>query len=119
MISGQCHCGNVHIAIPKMTPTATSCNCSICYRLGAIWGHLTEQEVQITVGDAPLKSYSHGDNMIRFHHCSECGCQTHYSCVESGPDARLSVNYRMFDPTMLEQTQVRQLDGADTWQFIE
>ncbi|MDN3681302.1 aldehyde-activating protein [Vibrio tapetis subsp. quintayensis] len=119
MISGQCHCGNVQISIPTATQTATSCNCSICFRVGAIWGHLTEQEVEVTVKSAPLSSYSHGDHLIRFHHCSVCGCHTHYTSVDSSPTSRLSVNYRMFAPTLLDDIIVRKFDGAGTWQFIE
>lgn len=118
MIKGSCHCGNVQLSIPELTETATSCNCSICSRYGAIWGYFTLANVDITIGINGINSYCHGDKQIIFHSCNLCGCTTHYSSTSPSPDSRLAVNYRMFKAFFSSSTRIRLFDGADTWQFI-
>ena len=39
MIAGSCHCGAVKIAVAEAPATVTSCNCSICRRLGTLWAY--------------------------------------------------------------------------------
>ena len=34
MLVGSCHCGAVTIELPSAPEKATSCNCSLCRRLG-------------------------------------------------------------------------------------
>lgn len=118
MIKGSCHCGNIQLSIPELTETATSCNCSICSRYGAIWGYFDESEVEVTVGSFGIHSYCHGDRSINFNRCSQCGCMTHYTMVEKEPDSKLAVNYRMFPSDLTAQLHIRLFDGADTWSFI-
>ena len=47
-----------------------------------------------------------------------CGCVTHWEAVRPGPNSRIGVNTRNFDPSQLGQVRVRLLDGADTWKFL-
>lgn len=119
MIQGQCHCGNVQLTIPKLTETGTSCTCSICSRYASIWGYFNESEVQVFIGEQGISSYCHGDKTINFNRCNQCGCITHYTCVDPTPTSKLAVNYRMFPNTVLQKMTVRLFDGADTWQFLE
>lgn len=119
MIQGQCHCGNVKLSIPQLTENATSCNCSICSRYAAVWGYFTESDVQTSVGDQGISSYSYGDKMINFNRCNQCGCITHYTSTNPSPSSRVAVNYRMFNSDMLGQVNIRYFDGADTWQYLE
>lgn len=119
MFQGRCHCGNVELFIPRLTATGTSCTCSICSRYASVWGYFTESEVQIKLGKYGLTSYSHGDRMINFNHCTKCGCITHYTSTDSTPNARLAVNYRMFPASTLQNIKVRVFDGADTWRYLD
>ncbi|USD64036.1 aldehyde-activating protein [Vibrio sp. SCSIO 43136] len=119
MHTGQCHCGNVTISISKVTPTAVSCNCSICHRYAAIWGFFTEKEVSLDVGSVGLDTYCHGDKMINFNRCKGCGVVTHYTSTQPSPEARFAVNYRIFHREVLDITKIRLFDGADSWEFIE
>ncbi len=61
MIKSQCHCGNIKLQLPQLTENATSCNCSICARYGAIWGYFTRTDVKVTVGESGFSACSHGD----------------------------------------------------------
>ena len=119
MIRGQCHCGNIQLSIPKLTETATGCNCSICHRYAAIWGFYTESEVVVTVGEDGMSSYSYGDRQISFNRCSRCGCITHYTSTTPTEHTRLAVNYRMFPAGVVEQVKVRKFDGADSWRYLD
>jgi hypothetical protein len=119
MHKGHCHCGNVQLKIPHLSERAVSCNCSICSRYASIWGHFTESEVSVEIGPKGISAYSHGDKMINFNHCNECGCITHYTSTKPSPTARLSVNYRMFGHEIVQQLNIRHFDGADTWEFLD
>ena len=48
MLESSCHCGAVTIAIAVDTPPAevTSCNCSICRRLGSLWAYYEPAQVR-------------------------------------------------------------------------
>jgi hypothetical protein len=119
MYSGQCHCGNVTLTIRRLTNVATKCNCSLCRRYAALWGYLTEPEVNIAVGKYELKSYEHGDKCISFQHCSNCGCVTHYTSTPQSRSDRVAVNYNMFSGDLIEAIQIRYFDGADSWEYIQ
>jgi hypothetical protein len=48
MLLGTCHCGAVTIRLPSIPEKATSCNCSLCRRLGGLWAYYEFGTVQIT-----------------------------------------------------------------------
>jgi len=39
MHTGSCHCGAVQLEIPSAPDHLTNCNCSICWRYGALWAY--------------------------------------------------------------------------------
>lgn len=119
MFEGKCHCGNVDLIIPKLTFNGTSCNCSICSRYAAIWGYFKESDVSVKVGKLGMSSYAHGDKMINFNRCNQCGCVTHYTSTSSSESTRLAVNYRMFDANVLKEVNIKQFDGADSWIYLD
>ena len=47
MFVARCHCGNVSLEANEPPETVTSCNCSICYRIGATWAYYTKEQVAI------------------------------------------------------------------------
>lgn len=118
--SGQCHCGNIQFEADHRPDTLTECNCSLCYRYGVRWAYFKHREVRITVRDHPTETYCWGDRMIRFHHCPQCGCVTHYTGVTDtpDPDERVALNARLTDRHISEAITVRHFDGADTWTFL-
>lgn len=119
MHTGKCHCGNVVLAIPYLTKKATRCNCSICNRYSAVWGYFEEGEVKVSVGEHGVSAYSQGDKTISFVACKKCLCITHYTSLNSMPDATLAVNYRMFDVELMSDMEFRYFDGAETWSDME
>jgi len=119
VIEGHCHCGNIKLEIPELTESGTSCNCSICSRYGSVWGYFTEAEVKVTAVEPGIHPYSHGDKQLVFNSCEVCGCTTHYTMVEAGPQTRLAVNYRMFGEDVLKKLKIRIFDGAATWKYLD
>jgi hypothetical protein len=117
MIRGSCHCGAVAIEIDvESGPTElTSCNCSICRRLGGLWSYYTPAQVRVA---GPTVTYRWGDKTLNLHHCPTCGCTTHWSPVDPALQ-RMGVNARLFDPAIVAAARIRRFDGADTWKFLD
>jgi len=117
MIEASCHCGAVKLEVEvEVAPTElTSCNCSICRRLGTLWCYFAPALVRVT---GPTATYRWGDKTLDLHRCASCGCTTHW--VATDPDyQRMGVNARLLDPAIVEAARIRRLDGADTWKFLD
>lgn len=116
MVEGSCHCGAVRVAIPHAPAVITSCNCSICRRLGTLWAYYAPREVTISGTTA---TYCWGDRALELHHCPTCACVTHWSPIGDTDPHRMGVNLRLFDPELVAAARVRRVDGAsDTWAEI-
>lgn len=114
-VQAVCHCGLVKISVPCAPPKVTSCNCSICHAYGHICAYYSEKDVTIS-GDTHI--YSHGDMLIAFHRCVNCGCVTHWLGIDPTPESdRMAVNARLMPRDVLSAALVRHFDGFDTWGF--
>jgi hypothetical protein len=117
VLTGQCHCGNISFSVPEKPDTLTECNCSMCHRYGSRWAYYKPADVTVTVKTTPTETYQWGDKMIDFHHCSNCGCLTHYTSTDPSSD-RLAINTRMCSLEDTKDIPIRLFDGADTWKFL-
>ncbi len=115
VIEGTCHCGAVRIEMGRAPVEVTSCNCSICRRLGGLWAYDAPARVRVT---GVTDTYRWGDRTLDLHRCRTCGCTTHWTPTDAARD-RVGVNARMFDPAVLAAARVRRLDGADTWRYLD
>jgi len=115
MVEASCHCGAVKIEVEHAPAELTSCNCSICRRLGTLWAYYSRAQVRV-IGNT--QTYSWGKQSLDFHRCVTCGCITHWSLRDTGRD-RMGVNSRLMDPAVVEAVRIRRLDGADTWKFLD
>jgi hypothetical protein len=116
LLLAVCHCGQVNITIAApMTSTVTSCNCSLCHTYGHICAYFKESEVAVA---GVTDTYVHGDKMISFHRCKNCGCHTHWTSIdESSLSDRMAVNARLFPRELLTQARVRHFDGFNSWEM--
>jgi len=113
MIAGSCHCGAVQLEIPSAPLQLTSCNCSICRRLGTLWAYYAPAEVRIT---GTTTGYRWGDHALELHHCPTCGCTTHWVPIGDTDPNRMGVQMRLFEPALIAGVRIRRVDGAaDTW----
>jgi hypothetical protein len=117
-MTGSCHCGAVNLEVTTAPTEVTSCNCSICRRLGTLWAYYEPAHVTITGATA---TYHWGDKSIDFHHCATCGCTTHWSPRASRDNAgRMGINARLLEPNSLAGARVRRLDGAsEDWKYLD
>lgn len=116
-ITGTCHCGAVSYVFRHAPGKTTSCNCSICRRLAALWIYAPIGAVTVT---GSTRSYTHGDKSLAFHSCEICGCTTHWENLSpDDDDAYMAVNLRLADPDVVAKVPVRHFDGADTWTFLD
>ncbi len=98
----------------------TSCNCSLCRRLGSLWGYFARRDVVLTRAENATQAYIQGDRMLATHHCVVCGCTTHWEGFSpEDPDERMGINFRLCDPADIAHIRIRRIDGADTWQFLD
>lgn len=118
MLETTCHCGAVHVRIPRSPRTLTNCNCSICRRYGTLWAYYKAADVSIDAAAGATASYVWGDRTIRFLRCATCGCVLAWERVADPKRWRMGVNARNFDPDQLGQVRIRRLDGARTWRFL-
>jgi hypothetical protein len=117
MIEGTCHCGAVHIELPEAPTVLTSCNCSMCRRLGGLWSYYAPRDVRIT---GATVTYRWGDKTLDLHHCATCGCTTHWSPIGTTDPNRMGINIRLFAPEVVAAARIRRVDGAnDTWRELE
>lgn len=120
MFTGQCHCGNVQFSVARSPSTLTECNCSICHRYGTRWAYFKPEEVSFSIKQQ-TQSYRWGDEKIDFHHCSTCGCLTHYTATEKGKAVidKIALNSRMCPIDQTKEITIRHFDGADSWTFLD
>ena len=117
MIEASCHCGAVTIAVDVDNAPAelTSCNCSVCRRLGTLWCYYPPAQVRVV---GPTATYRWGDRTLDLHRCTTCGCTTHWTPIDP-PHDRMGINARLMDPAIVAAARIRRLDGADTWQYLD
>lgn len=92
-MQGSCHCGTVRLTVPGKPEEVVACHCSLCSRRGMLWAYYPEPEVAV---DGYTEAYVWGDRTICFNHCPNCGCTTHWSCL-NGDRGRMGVNARLLD----------------------
>jgi hypothetical protein len=115
MLTASCHCGALRIEVPRKPRTLTDCNCSICRHYGTLWAYYSASRVRV-IGSARAKSgYSWGGKRLRFVRCKTCGCVTHWEPVQRKKNSYVGVNWRNFEPGLLDRIRIRLLDGAGNW----
>lgn len=121
-LTARCHCGATRIRLAHAPTALTACNCSFCFKRGALWAYYPVGDV-LVLEDAHTVGYSRDPALHTHYHCAVCGCGTHsaLSCTwtEDGPDfsaPRIAVNARLLDDVALaESLPVEALDGRGGW----
>ncbi len=111
VIAVSCHCGKTKFEVPHLPENIGRCNCSICSRLGTLWAYYPPDQVNLT-HVTTTTSYIWGDKMMAIHHCTTCGCTTHWTNLDDPAASKIGVNARMFIDIDLDTIPIRQIDGA-------
>jgi len=110
MITGSCHCGAVQIAVAEAPSIVSSCNCSICRRLGTLWAYYSPTQVTLTHEPGATDAYSWGERSLAFRRCATCGCTTHWEAIGDPVYDRMGVNARLLDID-IDAIPVKKFDG--------
>jgi hypothetical protein len=87
--AGGCHCGDVRYEVMVDTSTASSCNCGICTKLGALVGVVKPDAFKLLSDEAKLTSYSRAPQIANRFFCARC----HVHCFGKGHLAELGGDY--------------------------
>ena len=118
MLTGTCHCGAIRIEIPHAPDVLTSCNCSLCRRVGGLWAYFPASTVRAYGHPQGTDEYIQGDRTLRTLRCKKCGCVTHWEPLERQADSRIGVNIRNFEPALVQDARLKLVDGATTWTSV-
>jgi len=116
-----CHCGATYIEVAVPPHDLTECNCSFCFKRGALWAYYPPGEVTVHA-DSHKIAYTSNPQTHTHYHCGACGCSTHsqLACTwtNDGPDfdqPRIAINARLFDDFDIAALPVAKLDGRSEW----
>jgi hypothetical protein len=106
-MQGSCHCGAVTIRVPSTPEYLNDCNCTLCWKLGTLWGYFPASQVEFS---GAVRTYLRSDMpgaQLSAEFCGSCGATTNWRMVgEDAPD-RMGVNMLLFDPADLTGIEVR------------
>jgi hypothetical protein len=106
-MKGTCHCGAVRIEVRDRPSYLNLCNCSLCFKLGAMWGYYPIAEVSI---EGPVRRYTRADTHkpeLHLNFCDACGATTHWSRIGAQSHDRTAINMRLFEFSDLSGVEVR------------
>ncbi|WP_294392144.1 hypothetical protein [uncultured Sphingomonas sp.] len=105
-MNGTCHCGQLSIRLPEPPAFLNLCNCTVCTKLGTMWGYYDPSVVEI---DGAPSTYMRADvdsPTLTFHFCGACGSTTHWSSRDLSVE-QVGINMRLFEPSSLSGIEVR------------
>lgn len=115
MLEGTCHCGAVSWRFDAVPDGATSCNCTVCRRHGALWiyGH---EGIDVSAR-GPTTAYTRETASLAFHFCAVCGCVAYWRGLglDSEGRRRMAVNVRLADPDAVAHIPIDHFDGLDSF----
>ena len=56
-MKGTCPCGGVTVTVPGRPEYLNSCNCTLCWRLGGLWGYFDPAKVTEAMTDSLIAHY--------------------------------------------------------------
>ena len=112
MIEVSCHCGAVKLEVPTPPEQVSSCNCSICTKIGGLWEYYNPADVRLLSPRESIDTYIWGDKSIQFCRCKTCGCTTHWESIDPEMTDRMGINARMMTAVDLSEIPIRYIDGA-------
>tara|TARA_R110002110_G_scaffold126883_4_gene305585 strand:- start:91 stop:492 length:402 start_codon:yes stop_codon:yes gene_type:complete len=118
MLTGSCHCGEVHWTYDGIPDRARACNCTVCRRYGAIWiyGFLDEQVNVRGTTKAYTRTGEFGGS-LQMHFCGTCGCVAYWRAIDTDDSGRrmIGVNLRLSEPGEVSSIKVGRFDGLTSF----
>jgi hypothetical protein len=115
--AGGCFCGDVRYEVRVDASTASSCNCTVCTKLGALGAIVKPDMFKLLSDEAKLASFSRMPDIANRYFCARC----HVYCFGKGHLAQLggdfvSVNLNTLDDFDPSDAKIVYWDGRhDNW----
>ena len=113
MIEGTCHCGSVRLSIAFRPDYVNFCDCTLCAKMGGVWGYFTSDEVTVQGETSAYRRPDRDKPACEMRFCPICSTTTHWHLTEHFEGDRVGVNMRIFDPAELVGVEARLLDGRN------
>lgn len=108
---GACHCGRVTFEARAELSYVVDCNCSACYRKGALWHPAANEDFRILTGEDDLTLYQFNTKTAKHYFCRHCGI--HPFIRPRLDPTRWAFNVRCVDGVDLSSLKVRSFDGRN------
>jgi hypothetical protein len=109
--NGSCHCGHVAFQVDGTLEGATSCNCSICQRKGALMWFVPRAQLRLLTPDENASTYMFNKHVIRHRFCPKCGMHPYGEGVDRQGNSMAAINIRCLEGVELEKIPVTHFDG--------
>jgi hypothetical protein len=111
-MKGRCACGGVTVTVPHRPEYLNSCDCSLCFRLGGLWGYYDPADVSV---EGETKAFQRTDIEVWLdtNFCPTCSAVVSWTAVRDIGTPRMGVNMRLFDPDELLGIPVQFANGRD------
>jgi hypothetical protein len=105
-VRGTCPCGGVTVTSPGRPEFLKSCNCTLCFRLGTLWGYFDPSEVTV---EGETKAFVRDDIEVwlQTNFCPACSAVVSWTAVRDIGTPRMGINMRLFDPEALVGLPIR------------
>jgi hypothetical protein len=109
--SGSCHCGAVAFTVELDPTQALRCNCSICTKLGAVWGFAPKTKFTLRAGAAEQGDYQFAKKALHQRFCTRCGIESYAEGTAPDGTPSVGVNLRCLEGLDVDGLSPRQYDG--------
>ena len=111
LYKGSCHCGRIAFQIEGTLEGATSCNCSICQRKGALMWFIPRDQLQLLTPDESANTYTFNRHAIKHRFCPKCGMHPYGEGADPKGNVMAAINIRCLEDIELETIPVTHFDG--------
>jgi hypothetical protein len=108
--SGSCHCGKVRFEVTGEIRSASSCNCSICGRIGWLMVSVPPAQFKQKAGADSQVDYQFGKKTMHHLFCCTCGVRTFGRYSADGQE-KVIVNPRCLDGLDVDALEAQKFDG--------
>ncbi|MGB7405726.1 MAG: aldehyde-activating protein [Pacificimonas sp.] len=111
-MTGTCSCGTVGVKVAEPPAFVNDCNCSLCRKVGALWGYYDAAAIEVTGSTSGYFRTDKNPALTEVHHCRTCGTTTHFVSHHPEAPSMRGVNMNLFALTDLSGVERRYPDGA-------
>ena len=107
---GSCHCGKIRFEVDMELDHVRVCDCSICYKRGALNHRVEDSQLRIHNSLDELSLYQWHTKTARDYFCPECGILPFR--IPRDTQGIWAVNVRCLEDVDIASIPVKKVDGS-------